>query len=108
MNNTDVVNELLNAASLLEKAASCMEYQNNLQKEAAAAADAMIDRGIGSAKDKENYINYFASNPEKIASTKNFINDLPLSNGQSDLGELVGNSNSSEGLDAFDRLVLGL
>lgn len=108
MNNTDITNQLLNAASLLEKAASRLEYQNDLQKEAAAAADAMINRGIGSAEDKENYINYFASNPEKIASTKNFINDLPLSNSQSDLGELVGNSNSAEGLDAFDKLVLGL
>ena len=47
--NPEVRDQLLHAASLLTKAASMLEYNVNLKKEAAATADELIDREIGRA-----------------------------------------------------------
>lgn len=98
--------ELMHAASLLTKAASKLEYSNNLHKEASATAEALVSRGIANADQREFYKDYLSQNPEKIASIKTALNDLPVS-GNGALGEVVGSYEREGGLDDFDRAVLG-
>ena len=98
--------ELMHAASLLTKAASKLEYSDNLHKEASATAEALVSRGIANADQRDFYKDYLSQNPEKIASIKTSLNDLPVSvNGA--LGEVVGGYEREGGLDDFDRAVLG-
>lgn len=99
--------ELMHAATLLTKAASALEYANNLQKEASAASAALISRGLASHNEHEFYTNYFMENPEKIASMKSAFNDLPISNSSGALGEVAGFAPSDNAMDAFDQAVLG-
>ena len=47
--------ELMHAASLLTKAASKLEYSDNLHKEASATAEALVSRGIANADQRDFY-----------------------------------------------------
>lgn len=97
----------LQAAELLTKAASRLEYNVNLSKEAAATTDAMINHGMLSNDQRAQYTEYLTQNPEKIASMNSALNDLRVS-GVSALGELAGNSdNLVSPDDAFTRAIMG-
>lgn len=99
-------NTLLTAASLLTKAASSLEYGRNLEKEASATTDDIISHGMASADQREFYKDYLAKNPDKIASIKSVINDLPVPANKG-LGEATIVSNEGQNaLDAFDLMVL--
>lgn len=105
--NNELHAELMHAATLLTKAASYLEYANNLQKEAAAASTDLINKGVASHDQHEFYTNYFMQNPEKIASMKTAFNDLPIGNSSGALGEVAGFAPSDNAMDAFDQAVLG-
>lgn len=96
----------LTAASLLTKAASLLEYSNNLEKEASATADAMISRGMANSNQREFYKDYLVEHPDKIASIKSAFTDIPAPN--TGLGEaVIVNNDDKDGMDAFDLAVLG-
>lgn len=105
--NADVREQLMNAASLLEKAASLLEYSNNLEKKASATADAMVARGIANADQRKFYTDYLTQNPEKIASIETTLNSLPVAAKNTALGDIVGGYDADGGLDPFDQAVLG-
>lgn len=104
--NNNPQQELLNAAQLLEKAASMLEYANNLEKEASATADMLANSGVANSAQHEFYKDYFTKNPEKMASIKTAFNNLPQNNSAGALGEVVGGYTDNGGLDAFDQAVL--
>lgn len=105
--NEDIKQALLNAASLLTKAASNLEYGHNLEKEASAAAEAIVSRGMATTDEREFYKEYLAEHPDKIASIKNAFSDLPPIN--KGLGEAttINSQNAKSEYDEFDLAVLG-
>lgn len=106
--NTDYQYELMHAASLLTKAASMLEYAENLKKEAAAASATLINKGVAANDQHEFYTDYFMKNPEKIASMKLAFNDLPINNSSGALGEVAGGYTAdANAMDLFDKAVLG-
>ena len=108
MSNINTQEALLQAASLLEKAASCLEYGDSLRKEASSAAAEMVARGMLAQDQQQNYTEYLVENPEKIASMKSVFNDLPRHDHTEALGEASGGVLSPASLDAFDRACLGM
>lgn len=103
---SDIQRELLNAATLLEKAASAMEYSNNLQKEAADTTNLMIQHGMVKESQRNDYTEFLMKNPQKIASMKAVVNDLPAGNVDA-LGEVSGNGYFSGAMDSLDKAILG-
>lgn len=107
--NPEAKNELLHAASLLTKAASMLEYNVNLQKEAASTAEELVTRGLLNADKKESYTDYLIENPEKIASLRKVAQELPsMTSGNGALGEVSNELfNGASAGDAFDAAILG-
>lgn len=105
--NEEVNNKLMYAAKLLTKAASCLEYNVNLQKEAAATTDMMIDKGLLNGDQRDTYTKFLTQNPEKIASMNAVLHDLRTGTNAA-LGEVSGNSTVTSIEDDFDREILGL
>lgn len=63
---SDIQQELLNAATLLEKAASVMEYSNNLQKEASETTNLMIQHGMVKESQRNDYIEFLTKTHKKL------------------------------------------
>lgn len=102
--NPEVRDQLLHAASLLTKAASMLEYNVNLKKEAAATADELIDRGLLSEDQRETFTESLMENPHKIATLKTAALELPARHSSGELGEVSSEMfNSNIAGDAFDR-----
>lgn len=97
---------LLHTATLLEKAASLLELSHNLEKEASAAADEMISRGMASTNQKEFFKDYLVDHPEKIATIKAAFSDIPTPNAE--LGKPAGltSSQQNSGMDEFDLALM--
>jgi hypothetical protein len=103
---SDIQQELLNAATLLEKAASIMEYSTNLHKEASDTTNMMIQHGMVKEAQRNDYINFLTKNPQKIASMKAVVNDLPAGNVDA-LGEVSTGSYFGGAMDPLDKAILG-
>lgn len=102
--NPEVRDQLLHAASLLTKAASMLEYNVNLKKEAAATADELIDRGLLAEDQRETFTESLMENPHKIATLKTAALELPARHFSGELGEVSSEMfNSNIAGDAFDR-----
>ena len=103
---SDIQQELLNAATLLEKAASVMEYSNNLQKEASETTNLMIQHGMVKESQRNDYIEFLTKNPQKIASMKSVVNHLPTGSVDA-LGEVSTGGYFGGSMDPLDKAILG-